>query len=95
MRLDAVVTAGVGAGACRYEHGLTQLVIEVIDNGAEHSAEHDESHVQVVSLTRGPRDPSGLAVAKKIVEEHGTITVTVIQPVGLLLRCSCRFMTRL
>ncbi len=77
--LDAVEPQrGLVRVACRYEHEANQLVIEVIDNGAGIPPSMMNHMFELFHSTKGNRGTGiGLAVAKKIVEEHdGTITVT-------------------
>ena len=63
--------------ACRYEQEANELVIEVIDNGAGIPPSMMNHMFELFHSTKGNRGTGiGLAVAKKIVEEHdGTISV--------------------
>jgi signal transduction histidine kinase len=74
--LDAVEPQqGLIRVACRYEEPTNELVIEVIDNGVGIPPSMMKHMFELFHSTKGNRGTGlGLAVAKKIVEEHdGTI----------------------
>jgi two-component system NtrC family sensor kinase len=74
--LDAVEPQqGLIRVACRYEEPSNELVIEVIDNGMGIPPSMMKHMFELFHSTKGNRGTGlGLAVAKKIVEEHdGTI----------------------
>lgn len=76
--LDAVEPhKGLVRVVCRYEQEANELVIEVIDNGAGIPPSMMNHMFELFHSTKGNRGTGiGLAVAKKIVEEHdGTISV--------------------
>jgi len=76
--LDAVEPhKGLVRVACRYEQEANELVIEVIDNGAGIPPSMMNHMFELFHSTKGNRGTGiGLAVAKKIVEEHdGTISI--------------------
>jgi two-component system, NtrC family, sensor kinase len=75
--LDATETKGLIRVACRYEEESNELVIEVIDNGVGIAPSMMNHMFELFHSTKGNRGTGlGLAVARKIVEEHdGTITV--------------------
>jgi two-component system NtrC family sensor kinase len=75
--LDAVEPQqGLIRVTCRYEEASNELLIEVIDNGAGIPPSMMKHMFELFHSTKGNRGTGlGLAVAKKIVEEHdGTIT---------------------
>jgi signal transduction histidine kinase len=75
--LDAVEPQkGLIRVTCRYEEEPNELLIEVIDNGAGIPPSMMKHMFELFHSTKGNRGTGlGLAVAKKIVEEHeGTIT---------------------
>jgi signal transduction histidine kinase len=76
--LDAVVPQkGLIRVVCRYDPDNKQSIIEVIDNGVGVPASMMPHMFELFHSTKGNRGTGlGLAVAKKIVEEHdGAITV--------------------
>jgi len=76
--LDAVENGqGLIRVACHYEEDANELVIEVIDNGAGIPPSMMKHMFELFHSTKGNRGTGlGLAVAKKIVEEHdGRIAV--------------------
>ena len=76
--LDAVeAKKGLVRVECRYEAEANELVIQVIDNGAGIPPSMMSHMFELFHSTKGNRGTGiGLAVAKKIVEEHdGTINV--------------------
>jgi len=76
--LDALPdTAGLIRVVCRYDEKTRETVLEVIDNGAGITPSMMNHMFELFHSTKGNRGTGlGLAVSKKIVEEHdGTITV--------------------
>jgi two-component system, NtrC family, sensor kinase len=76
--LDAVeAKKGLVRVECRYEADANELVIQVVDNGAGIPPSMMSHMFELFHSTKGNRGTGiGLAVAKKIVEEHdGTISV--------------------
>jgi signal transduction histidine kinase len=77
--LDAVeAQQGLIRVACRYEGDSNELVIEVSDNGSGIPPSMMQHMFELFHSTKGNRGTGiGLAVARKIVEEHdGTIGVS-------------------
>ncbi len=83
--LDAVdPQKGLIRVACEYDEATNELVIQVIDNGVGIAPSMMKHMFELFHSTKGNRGTGlGLAVAKKIVEEHdGTITVKSAQGDG-------------
>jgi signal transduction histidine kinase len=76
--LDAVTPKrGLIRIVCRYDDPNRQCIIEVVDNGSGILPTMKQHMFELFHSTKGNRGTGlGLAVAKKIVEEHeGTISV--------------------
>ena len=76
--LDAVPpNTGLVRASCRYDEANRQAIMEVIDNGAGIAPSMMKHMFELFHSTKGNRGTGlGLAVAKKIVEEHeGVIAV--------------------
>jgi signal transduction histidine kinase len=83
--LDAVEPKkGLVRVVCRYDTENKQTIIEVIDNGAGISPGMLKHVFELFHSTKGNRGTGlGLAVAKKIIDEHdGSITVKSKQGEG-------------
>src|SRR5256885_1951420 len=83
--LDAVEPKkGVIRAECHYDEATRQSVLEVIDNGAGVAPSMMKHMFELFHSTKGNRGTGlGLAVAKKIVEEHeGSISVRSVEGEG-------------